>query len=58
MYIKGEGRRIPSETVEADVLCIGGVAGQMAAIRAAELEAKVVAAEKGQHVDEWFRCRV
>ncbi|MBW1801927.1 MAG: FAD-binding protein, partial [Deltaproteobacteria bacterium] len=34
-------------TVEADVLCIGGgIAGMMAAIRAAELGAKVIVAEK------------
>lgn len=39
---------IPIETIEADVLCIGGgIAGLMAAIRAAELGAKVVVAEKG-----------
>jgi succinate dehydrogenase/fumarate reductase flavoprotein subunit len=38
----------PIETIEADVLCIGGgIAGLMAAIRAAELGAKVVVAEKG-----------
>ena len=36
------------KTIEADVLCIGGgIAGLMAAIRAAELGAKVVVAEKG-----------
>lgn len=36
------------ERVEADVLCIGGgIAGLMAAIRAAELGARVVVAEKG-----------
>jgi succinate dehydrogenase/fumarate reductase flavoprotein subunit len=36
------------ETVEADVLCIGGgIAGLMAGIRAAELGAKVVVVEKG-----------
>lgn len=36
------------EIVEADVLCIGGgIAGLMAAIRASELGAKVVVAEKG-----------
>ena len=35
-------------TIEADVLCIGGgIAGLMAAIRAAEHGAKVVVAEKG-----------
>lgn len=38
----------PIETIEADVLCIGGgIAGLMAAIRTAELGAKVVVAEKG-----------
>jgi succinate dehydrogenase/fumarate reductase flavoprotein subunit len=38
----------PVETIEADVLCIGGgIAGLMAAIRAAELGSKVVVAEKG-----------
>ncbi len=36
------------ELVKADVLCVGGgIAGLMAAIRAAELGAKVVVAEKG-----------
>ncbi len=36
------------EVVEADVLCIGGgIAGLMGAIRASELGAKVVVAEKG-----------
>ena len=36
------------EIVEADVLCVGGgIAGLMAAIRASELGAKVVIAEKG-----------
>jgi succinate dehydrogenase/fumarate reductase flavoprotein subunit len=36
------------ELVEADVLCIGGgIAGLMAAIKAGELGAKVVVAEKG-----------
>ena len=35
-------------TIETDVLCVGGgIAGLMAAIRAAELGAKVVVAEKG-----------
>ncbi len=39
------------ELVKADVLCIGGgIAGLMAAIRAAELGAKVVVAEKGNAV--------
>ena len=38
----------PVETIEADVLCAGGgIAGLMAAIRAAELGARVVVAEKG-----------
>ena len=36
------------ELIEADVLCVGGgIAGLMAAIRAGELGAKVVVAEKG-----------
>jgi len=36
------------DVIEADVLCIGGgIAGLMAAIRASELGAKVVVAEKG-----------
>jgi len=36
------------ELIECDVLCIGGgIAGLMAAIRAAELGAKVIVAEKG-----------
>src|SRR4030042_6004472 len=38
----------PVETIEADVLGAGGgIAGLMAAIRAAELGARVVVAEKG-----------
>jgi succinate dehydrogenase/fumarate reductase flavoprotein subunit len=45
---KGERALTPIETIEADVLCIGGgIAGLMAAIRAAELGVKVVVAEKG-----------
>ena len=37
-----------TERVEADVLCVGGgIAGLMAAIRASELGAKVIVAEKG-----------
>ena len=37
-----------TERIEADVLCVGGgIAGLMAAIRAAELGAKVIVAEKG-----------
>lgn len=41
-----EGLR--EEVIQADVLCVGaGIAGLMAAIRAAELGAKVVIAEKG-----------
>ncbi len=40
-----------TEKVEADVLCAGGgIAGMMAAIRAAELGAKVVVAEKGNTI--------
>ena len=36
------------ELVKADVLCVGGgIAGLMAAIRASELGAKVIIAEKG-----------
>jgi succinate dehydrogenase/fumarate reductase flavoprotein subunit len=39
---------IKIERVEADVLCVGGgIAGLMAAIRASELGARVVVAEKG-----------
>ncbi len=39
---------IATDIIEADVLCIGGgIAGLMAAIRAGELGAKVVVAEKG-----------
>jgi succinate dehydrogenase/fumarate reductase flavoprotein subunit len=39
------------ESIQADVLCIGGgIAGLMAAIRASELGAKVVVAEKGNAV--------
>lgn len=38
-----------TERVETDVLCVGGgIAGLMAAIRAAELGAKVIIAEKGK----------
>jgi len=38
----------PVETIEEDVLCAGGgIAGLMAAIRAADLGARVVVAEKG-----------
>ncbi|MBW2304327.1 MAG: FAD-binding protein, partial [Deltaproteobacteria bacterium] len=37
-----------TERVETDVLCVGGgIAGLMGAIRAAELGARVVVAEKG-----------
>ena len=36
------------QRVECDVLCVGGgIAGLMAAIRAAELGAEVIVAEKG-----------
>jgi len=43
----GEGA-LREELVETDVLCIGGgIAGLMAAIRARELGAKVIVAEKG-----------
>ena len=39
---------LAKELIEADVLCIGGgIAGLMAAIRASELGANVVVAEKG-----------
>jgi len=39
---------VKREVIEADVICVGGgIAGLMAAIRAAELGAKVVVAEKG-----------
>jgi len=39
------------ETIETDVLCVGGgIAGLMAAIRASELGARVVVAEKGNTV--------
>ena len=38
----------PEELIEADVLCVGGgIVGLMAAIRAADLGARVVIAEKG-----------
>ena len=38
---------LAKDVIEADVLCIGGgIAGLMAAIRASELGAKVVVAEK------------
>ena len=43
-----EKHGLREELVKADVLCIGGgIAGLMAAIRAAELGAKVIVAEKG-----------
>ena len=43
-----EENTLREELVEADVLCIGGgIAGLMAAIRASELGARVVVAEKG-----------
>lgn len=43
-----EKRALREELVKADVLCIGGgIAGLMAAIRASELGAKVIVAEKG-----------
>lgn len=36
------------ELIKTDVLCVGGgIAGLMAAIRASELGAKVIVAEKG-----------
>lgn len=39
---------LTEELIEADVLCVGGgIAGLMAAARAAELGARVVVAEKG-----------
>ena len=39
------------ETIEADILCVGGgIAGLMAAIRASELGAKVIVAEKANSV--------
>lgn len=55
------------EIVKADVLCVGGgIAGLMAAIRAAELGAKVVVAEKantlrsgaGATGNDHFRCYI
>ena len=39
------------ERIQADVLCVGGgIGGLMAAIRASELGAKVVVAEKGNAI--------
>ena len=58
---------LKSELVEADVLCVGGgIAGLMAAIRASELGAKVVVAEKGNSLRsgnaatgiDHFRCYI
>jgi len=55
------------EIIEADVLCVGGgPAGLMAAIRASELGAKVVVADKGNTVrsgsaatgNDHFRCYI
>ena len=55
------------EILETDVLCVGGgVAGLMAAIRASELGAKVIVAEKGNTVrsgsagmgNDHFRCYI
>jgi succinate dehydrogenase/fumarate reductase flavoprotein subunit len=55
------------EIIEADVLCVGGgIAGLMAAIRAAELGAKVVVADKANTVrsgagatgNDHFRCYI
>ena len=55
------------ELVEADVLCVGGgIAGLMAAIRASELGAKVIVAEKGNSLrsgnaatgNDHFRCYI
>ena len=55
------------ETVRADVLCVGGgIAGLMAAIRASELGAKVVVADKANTVrsgsaglgNDHFRCYI
>ena len=46
------------QLIEADVLCVGGgIAGLMAAIRAGELGARVVVAEKGNalHSGQWAR---
>lgn len=47
--MRGTSREMTTvETIEADVLCAGGgIPGLMAGIRAAELGAKVVVAEKG-----------
>jgi succinate dehydrogenase/fumarate reductase flavoprotein subunit len=58
---------LKSELVEADVLCVGGgIAGLMAAIRASQLGAKVVVAEKGNSLRsgnaatgiDHFRCYI
>ena len=44
-------RDVEEKRVKADVLCVGaGIAGLMAAIRAAEKGAKVILAEKGHAV--------
>ena len=59
--------KMSEETVEADVLCIGGgIAGLMAAIRASELGAKVIVADKANTVrsgsgatgNDHFRCYI
>lgn len=48
---------VEEEFIEADVLCIGGgIAGLMAAIRAAELGARVVVAEKGNALGSGRGC--
>jgi len=46
-----KGIMMNAKTLEADVLCVGGgIAGLMAAIRARELGAKVVLADKANTV--------
>jgi len=41
---------VEQETIEADVLCVGGgIAGLMAAIRASELGAKALLSRKPTH---------
>ena len=52
-----EENKLIQETVEADVLCVGGgIAGLMASIRAAEMGVKAVVAEKGNALGSGRGC--
>lgn len=51
------GNKYKEEIIETDVLCVGGgIAGLMAAIRARELGARVVVAEKGNALGSGRGC--